>query len=137
MDCPECNSDIYCKNGVIGIGIKRKQRYKCLICNYTYTLPQASAADTKNWGHSLEKREIVIELYHRQKKKKKKLGYRKIAERVGGVSHGTVRNWIIAHEIAMGERRPKTKEKPAPFSEDDADYLNVTILTPSGLQVYQ
>jgi len=127
MNCPLCDSDQYCKNGFNGYKhegyTNRKQRYKCLLCNYTYTRPEASTANYKNWGYSEEVRTRVIEIFRNKRKKGKPLSYRKIASLIGGgITHGTVRNWIVTHLEQMDER-PTKKVKPAPFTEDDAGYL--------------
>ncbi|MES2477788.1 MAG: hypothetical protein V4561_01785 [Bacteroidota bacterium] len=40
MDCPNCNSRFYVKNGII----KGVQRYKCKNCKYNFTVEQKSTA---------------------------------------------------------------------------------------------
>lgn len=117
MKCSRCGSDHYRKNGHSGYkpfkrkGTNIKQRYLCLKCGYNYTLPVASTAEFKNWGYPQEVHDKVLAL----RQNNPSLGYRRIAAQVGGgITHGTVRNWIFAHQIAMGERAPKPNKKPTP-----------------------
>jgi transposase-like protein len=105
MNCPKCGSAPSCKNGTNRVknGVpytERKQRYKCLPCNYTYAKPILSTDTIKNWGYSEEEHQQALKLYDSGKG----LGYRKIAALVSErMAHGTVRNWIKARERAKND----------------------------------
>lgn len=40
MNCPQCNSNLYFKSGIIN----QKQRYTCKLCNFHYTVVNKSTA---------------------------------------------------------------------------------------------
>src|SRR6476661_1312211 len=95
MNCPECGSEFFCKNGWNGYQThkgrnNRKQRYLCLVCRYTYTLPIASTGSYKNWGYPEEDREEAIRLYMNMKKP----SYRAVGRKLG-ISNVTVRKWVL------------------------------------------
>ena len=77
MDCPRCKSVKYCKAGFYN----GRQRYKCKLCNYYYTVFQKSnvkSSDTKR---------LAFEMYLEG------LGFRAIG-RILKISYGTVYQWI-------------------------------------------
>jgi transposase-like protein len=141
MQCPypDCGSDRYTKNGYSGYvrtdgSSNRKQRYKCSECGRNYSLPYVSEGVYMSWGHPEDTRQQALELYfHSRKSRKKKLSYRKIAERVSQklpegarkVSHGTVRNWVLLskQEGVASVGKLLAKKKPASYTEDDAGYI--------------
>ena len=53
MQCPKCNSEKYIKDGIV----KRKQRYKCKLCNFRYTVDQKSTAKP------LSLKRLALQLY--------------------------------------------------------------------------
>lgn len=75
--CPKCSSTKYVKNGKL----KNIQRYLCKKCGYNFTVNKL--------GKRIEKRLVVLalQLYLEG------LGFRAI-ERVLGVSHVSVINWV-------------------------------------------
>jgi transposase-like protein len=135
MKCtyPDCGSDRYIKDGFNGYKVhqgvdNRKQSYRCLACNRTYSVPYVEGSIGQKWGHPDDTRFRVLELYHHSRKKK--LSYRKIAEQVNNslpegarkVSHSTVRNWVLQSDTDKLDEH-LAKQKPAPYTEDDAGYL--------------
>ncbi|MBA7534148.1 hypothetical protein ES705_26394 [subsurface metagenome] len=77
MKCPKCKGTKYIKAGKI----KNNQRYKCIKCNYHYTVI------TKSSGKSSEIKRLGIELYLEG------LGINSIA-RILQVSHVAIQKWI-------------------------------------------
>ena len=77
MQCPKCNSEKYIKDGIV----KRKQRYKCKLCNFRYTVDQKSTAKP------LSLKRLALQLYLEG------LGFRSIG-RVLNVSNVSILNWI-------------------------------------------
>lgn len=75
--CPKCSSKSYIKSGKV----KGKQRYKCKSCGYHFTVGKL--------GKRIENRLVIegLRLYLEG------LGFRSI-ERILGVSHVTVMNWV-------------------------------------------
>ena len=79
MDCPNCSSSNYCKDGIV----KAKQRYLCCTCKYRYTVLQRSGT-----GDKATKRQ-ALELYLEG------LGFRSIG-RLLKFSNVSILNWIKA-----------------------------------------
>ena len=77
MQCPKCNSKEYTKDGIV----KRKQRYKCKVCNFRYTVNQKSTAKP------LSLKRFALQLYLEG------LGFRSIG-RILNVSNVSILNWI-------------------------------------------
>jgi Putative ATPase subunit of terminase (gpP-like) len=80
--CPKCDALDISKNGVI----KEKQRYKCKVCGYTFTV--------EKMGKSIDSYYVVkaLQLYIEG------VGYREI-ERLLGISHVSVMNWVKKYHI--------------------------------------
>ncbi len=78
--CPKCHSDQCVKHGYM----KGRQRYWCKSCDYRYTVFKM--------GKALEKSYVIrsLQLYLEG------LGFRAI-ERIMGISHVTVMNWVKKH----------------------------------------
>ena len=77
MNCPRCKSANYCKDGIV----KSRQRYRCSVCKYHYTVEKKSdvkSADTKR---------LALAMYLEG------LGFRAIG-RILNISHITVYYWI-------------------------------------------
>jgi transposase-like protein len=89
MDCTRCGSTNYCKDGIV----KGRQRYKCAICNYRYTVAQKS--DVK----SVSTKRMAFEMYLEG------LGFRAIG-RILRISYGTVYQWIRkwSHNLELPKR---------------------------------
>ncbi len=81
-ECPKCQSSHIIKSGFI----KDKQRYKCKKCHYFFTVDKL--------GKQIDSYYIVkaIQLYLEG------ISYREI-ERLLGISHVTVMNWIKRYKI--------------------------------------
>lgn len=82
-DCPKCNhSDLVVKSGIVNA----KQRYLCKRCQYNFTVVKV--------GKKIDNYYIVkaIQLYLEG------LSLREI-ERVLGVSHSTISNWLREYNI--------------------------------------
>lgn len=82
--CPKCDSKTISKNGVI----KEKQRYKCLDCNYNFTV--------EKMGKSIDSYYVIkaLQLYIEG------VNYREI-ERLLGISHVSVMNWVKKYQIKV------------------------------------
>lgn len=80
--CPRCDSHNYVKAGVIN----QRQRYKCKDCAYHFTVQKI--------GKRIDPYYVIksLQLYLEG------LSYREI-ERILGVSHVTVSNWVKQHGI--------------------------------------
>ena len=80
--CPKCTSIHLIKSGVV----KERQRYKCKQCNYYFTVDKI--------GKNIDNYYVVkaIQLYVEG------VSYREI-ERLLGVSHVSVMNWIKKYKI--------------------------------------
>lgn len=83
--CPKCSSRHIVKSGIV----KSRQRYRCKKCNYFFTVNKLGKQID---GYYVTK---ALQLYLEG------LSYREI-ERILGVSHVTVGNWVRDHNI----RRP-------------------------------
>lgn len=82
LSCPKCQNDHIVKSGIIN----RKQRYLCKNCNYFFTVNKI--------GKKIDNYYVtkVLQLYLEG------LSYREI-ERIIGVSHVTISNWIKIFNI--------------------------------------
>jgi len=80
--CPNCASDRYIKSGIVN----DRQRYKCKKCGYFFTVNKMGK---KIDGYYVNK---ALQLYLEG------LSYREI-ERVLGVSHVSVMNWVKKYNI--------------------------------------
>jgi hypothetical protein len=80
--CPKCDSTKSSKNGVI----KEKQRFKCLNCNYNFTV--------EKMGKSIDSYYVIkaLQLYIEG------VNFREI-ERLLGISHVSVMNWVKKYQI--------------------------------------
>ena len=92
MDCPRCASSNKIKNGKVN----GKQRYKCKECGYNYTVAKFSR------GYPKEIKLKALHLYLEG------LGFRSI-ERVLGISHVSVINWIKQFGKEVKELRRENK----------------------------
>ena len=88
MDCPKCQSEDYCKDGMA----RGRQRYLCKTCRYRYTVAQRSGTATE-----ATKRQ-ALHLYLEG------LGFRSIG-RILHYSNVSILNWIRA----FGEQLPDIK----------------------------
>jgi len=77
MNCPRCNSSNHKKNGLVG----GRQRYKCYVCGYNYSVEIKSTASPA----SVKRQALQLYL--------EGLGFRSIG-RFLGVSHVSVQKWI-------------------------------------------
>ncbi|NLR90533.1 MULTISPECIES: IS1/IS1595 family N-terminal zinc-binding domain-containing protein [Flammeovirga] len=80
--CPKCESTEYIKSGFV----KNRQRYKCKDCGYFFTVSKK--------GREIERKYVVkaLQLYLEG------VPYREI-ERIVGVSHVSVMNWVKKYNI--------------------------------------
>lgn len=86
-NCPNCQGDKIIKSGII----KDRQRYKCKSCNYFFTVNKLG----KNIDNYYVSK--AIQLYIEG------LSYREI-ERILGVSHVSVINWVKKYNIKRPEQ---------------------------------
>ena len=77
MKCPSCASERFQKNGHRG----RKQNYRCKSCGRQYV------EDYIAKGYSEDTKQICVKMYRAG------LKLREI-ERLTGISHGTIHNWV-------------------------------------------
>lgn len=86
--CPRCNSLKIVKSGVL----KERQRYKCKKCNYYFTVNKQ--------GKEIDSYYVVkaLQLYMEG------VSYREI-ERLLGVSHVSVMNWVKKYRIKAPENK--------------------------------
>lgn len=82
--CPKCDSQQITKSGLIN----GTQRYKCKSCNYNYTVQKL--------GKSIDSYMVIksLQLYIEG------VSYREI-ERLLGVSHVSVMNWVKKYNVKM------------------------------------
>jgi transposase-like protein len=82
VNCPKCQNDRIIKSGIIS----EKQRYTCKKCSYSFTVAKL--------GKKIDDYYIVkaLQLYLEG------LSFREI-ERILGVSHVTVSNWVKSYNI--------------------------------------
>ena len=95
LTCPKCQSNHIIKSGII----KSKQRYLCKKCNYFFTV---SKIGKKIDDYYVTK---ALQLYLEG------LSFREI-ERIIGVSHVTVSNWVKSYNIkkpSQGNYHPTYK----------------------------
>ena len=87
--CPKCNGEEYTKSGIVN----SRQRYKCTTCNYHYSVNK----DGKNTDpyYIIKGLQLYLE----------GISLREI-ERIIGVSHVTVRNWVKKYFVST----PKSTE---------------------------
>lgn len=95
IECPKCNSNSLVKSGIV----QDRQRYKCKNCNYHFTVQKL--------GKKIDDYYVVkaIQLYVEG------ISYREI-ERILGISHVSVMNWIKAYKIqrpTQNQYRPTYK----------------------------
>ncbi|WKK81798.2 transposase-like zinc-binding domain-containing protein [Marivirga arenosa] len=85
--CPKCQSEDIVKSGII----KNRQRFKCKVCNYNFTVNKV--------GKEIDSYYVVkaLQLYVEG------ISMREI-ERVLGVSHVSVRNWVKKYNIKSPEK---------------------------------
>ncbi|OHX65820.1 IS1/IS1595 family N-terminal zinc-binding domain-containing protein [Flammeovirga pacifica] len=85
--CPKCNDTKIIKSGVL----KGKQRYKCKECNYFFTVQKL--------GNEIDLKFVIkaLQLYLEG------VTYREI-ERILGVSHVSVMNWVRKYNIPKLEK---------------------------------
>lgn len=74
--CPHCFKANLVKNGIVN----KRQRYKCKLCNYTFTR-------IKKCGYSRDIKKEALILYLQG------MGYREIGRKIH-VDHVTVMNWM-------------------------------------------
>ena len=86
MNCPKCKSDNKTKDGII----KSRQRYKCNLCNYRFTVAYQGISDNI--------KKYALHLYLEG------LGFRSIC-RFLNVSHVSVYNWIKSFGEKVAEIR--------------------------------
>ncbi len=86
IHCPKCKSDEYVKSGVI----KGRQRFKCTACGYHFTVFKE--------GKNIDPYYVVksLQLYIEG------ISFREI-ERILGVSHVSVMNWVRQYGIQRPE----------------------------------
>ncbi len=84
--CPNCSSDHYVKSGIIN----DRQRYKCKKCNYFFTVNKVGKKIDDYYVNK------ALQLYLEG------LTYREI-ERLLGVSHVSVLNWVKKYKIKRPE----------------------------------
>ncbi len=85
--CPNCGHDQATKSGVV----KGRQRYRCKACAYNYTVARK--------GKKIDNYFVTkaLQLYLEG------LSYREI-ERILGVSHVSVINWVKQHKVQRPEQ---------------------------------
>src|SRR6056300_250192 len=94
--CPKCQSQEYVKSGII----KGRQRFKCKNCNYYFTVQKL--------GKRIDNYYVVkaLQLYVEG------VSFREI-ERILGVSHVSVMNWVKTYKI----KRPQLQYNHKPSFE--------------------
>ncbi len=82
--CPKCNSNEITKSGIVN----SSQRYRCKSCNYNFTVQKL--------GKSIDSYMVIksLQLYIEG------VSYREI-ERLLGVSHVSVMNWVKRYNIKV------------------------------------
>ena len=102
QECPKCQSTEIRKDGIV----KQKQRYRCKICNYHFTVQQI--------GKPISKRREAFILYLAG------LDYRKIGKLIS-VSHVTIYNWL--KNISENKKQIKAKKLKAVQMESVIKHL--------------
>ena len=84
INCPKCSNENISKSGIIS----GRQRYKCKICNYHFSVAKL--------GKSIDKYYVIkaLQLYLEG------ISLREI-ERIIGVSHVSVMNWVKEYGIKI------------------------------------
>ena len=85
--CPKCNSSVVIKSGII----KNRQRFKCKKCYYYFTVNKL--------GKTIDDYYVIKALQLHLEG----ISYREI-ERLLGVSHVSVMNWVKKYNIKEPER---------------------------------
>ena len=85
--CPKCNSSVVIKSGII----KNRQRFKCKKCHYFFTVNKL--------GKTIDDYYVIKALQLHLEG----ISYREI-ERLLGVSHVSVMNWVKKYNIKAPER---------------------------------
>lgn len=85
--CPKCNSSVVIKSGII----KNRQRFKCKKCYYYFTVNKL--------GKTIDDYYVIKALQLHLEG----ISYREI-ERLLGVSHVSVMNWVKKYNIKAPER---------------------------------
>ncbi len=98
LNCPRCSSAVRVKSGAIN----GRQRYKCQVCRYLYTVVHKSDISTA------AQRRMAVTLYLEG------LGFRSIG-RILGFSHVAIYQWIKA----LGEEVAQLKCSAAQIVEMD------------------
>lgn len=102
ISCPKCQSQEYVKSG----SIKGRQRYKCKTCNYYFSVQKL--------GKKIDDYVVIkaLQLYIEG------ISYREI-ERILGVSHVSVMNWVKIYKIQrpFGDSHVKTRHKILDYNE--------------------
>ena len=98
LNCPRCSSAVRVKSGAIN----GRQRYKCQVCRYLYTVVHKSDISTA------AQRRMAVTLYVEG------LGFRSIG-RILGFSHVAISQWIKA----LGEEVAQLKRSAAQIVEMD------------------
>ena len=102
ISCPKCQSQEYVKSG----SIKGRQRYKCKTCNYYFSVQKL--------GKKIDDYVVIkaLQLYIEG------ISYREI-ERILGVSHVSVMNWVKIYKIQrpFGDSHVKTRHNVLDYNE--------------------
>ena len=102
ISCPKCQSQEYVKSG----SIKGRQRYQCKTCNYYFSVQKL--------GKKIDDYVVIkaLQLYIEG------ISYREI-ERILGVSHVSVMNWVKIYKIQrpFGDSHVKTRHKVLDYNE--------------------
>jgi len=118
--CPKCHSENFVKSGII----KDRQRFKCKSCNYYFTVQKL--------GKRIEGEYVIkaLQLYLEG------ISFREI-ERVLGVSHVSVMNWVKTYNIKRPNKTTNIQPEVQilPF-EDLMDFItDQSVLNQGGLLV--
>ncbi len=87
-ECPNCRHEHFVKAGIV----KQRQRYKCKKCAYFFTVNKTGKEIDKYYVNK------ALQLYLEG------LSYREI-ERILGVSHVSVMNWVKKYQIKRPYRQ--------------------------------
>ncbi|MEO1054128.1 MAG: hypothetical protein AAFX87_26050 [Bacteroidota bacterium] len=106
MHCPRCQSEKYVKDGIVS----NRQRYKCKVCHYHFTVPKRRAKPAKI-------KRIALQLHLEG------VGFRAL-ERVLNVSNVAIMKWINSYGDKVKQlKKDKTKVKITDLKEIQA-YIN-------------
>lgn len=106
MNCPNCHSSCFIKNGVI----KGLQRFKCKSCRYNYTVEKKSSSIDSN------KKRIAIILYLEG------MQVTTIAQKLE-VSHVSIIKWIKKYGNNLVELRAQINARDIP--SDSEEFLHL------------